>query len=88
MRPRIVSVAISPDPVHISDPLPTVTATFSDGSVKKLFSYLPDSTSYASDELVGMTEDEARALKAKKDAEYLTDGYVPLRFRAAPKDIS
>ena len=88
MKPRIVSVAISPDPVHISDPLPTVTATFSDGSVKKLFSYLPDATSFASSELVGMTEDEARALKARKDAEYLTDGYVPLRYRTSPKDVA
>lgn len=51
--------------------------TFNDGSVKRLFSYVPDEISFLPSEFVGMTEDEARTLKAKKDSVYLTGGYVP-----------
>lgn len=76
MTPRIVSVVISPIPVEIWDPLPEVIATFDDGSVKRLFSYVPDEISFLPSEFVGMTEDEARTLKAKKDSVYLTGGYV------------
>ena len=75
--PRIVSATISPMPQEVWDPLPVVTATFSDGSVKKLFSYFPDEISFLPSELVGLTEEEARALKAKKDSVYLTGGYRP-----------
>lgn len=59
------------------DPLPVVTATFSDGSVKELFSYFPDEISFLPAEFVGLTEEEAKALKAKKDSVYLTGGYRP-----------
>jgi hypothetical protein len=77
MTRRIVSVVISPIPVEISEPLPEVIATFNDGSVQRLFSYFPDEISFLPSEFIGMTEDEARTLKAKKDSVYLTGGYVP-----------
>ena len=77
MPPRIVSTAVSPMPQEVWDPLPVITATFSDGSVKKLFSYFPDEISFLPSELVGLTEEEARALKAKKDSVYLIGGYRP-----------
>ncbi len=77
MPPRIVSATISPMPQEVWDPLPVITATFSDGSVKVLFSYFPDEISFLTSELIGLTEDEARDLKAKKDSVYLTGGYRP-----------
>jgi hypothetical protein len=77
MKPRIVSVVISAIPREVWEPLPIVTATFDDGSTRELFSYLPDEISFLPDEFVGLTEDEARALKAKKDRVYLQGGYNP-----------
>lgn len=77
LEPRIVSATISPMPQNVWDPPPVVTATFSDGSVKTLFRYFPDEISFLPSELVGLTEDEARELKAKKDSVYLTGGYRP-----------
>ena len=74
---RIVSAAISPMPQEVWDPLPVVTVTFSDGSVKELFSYFPDEISFLPGEFVGLTEEEARALKARKDSVYLTGRYRP-----------
>jgi hypothetical protein len=78
MPPRIVSATISAMPVEVWDPLPVITATFSDGTTKRLFSYFPDEISFLPSELVGLTEEEARALKGKKDAVYLRGGYRPL----------
>lgn len=77
MKARIVSVVISPIPREVWEPLPVVTATFEDGSTRELFSYFPDEISFLPGEFVGLTEDEARALKAKKDSVYLLGGYVP-----------
>lgn len=75
--PTIVRATISPIPEEVWDALPVVTATFSDGSVKELFSYFPDEISFLPSELVGLTESEARELKAKKDSIYLKGGYRP-----------
>ena len=75
--PRIVSASISAMPIEVSDPLPVVTATFSDGATKQLFSYFPDEISFMPSELIGLTEDEALALKAGKDSVYLKGGYRP-----------
>jgi hypothetical protein len=77
MKPRIVSVVISAIPREVWKPLPVVTATFDDGSTRELFSYLPDEIPFLPAEFVGLTEDEARALKAKKDRVYLQGGYIP-----------
>ena len=79
MSPRIVSVVISEIPKEVWEPLPVVTATFDDGSTKPLFSYFPDEISFLPREFIGLTEEEARALKAKKDNTYLGGGYVPSR---------
>ena len=77
MPARIVSATISAIPVDVSDPLPVVTATFDDGTTRQLFSYFPDEISFLPSEFVGLTEEQARALKGKKDAVYLTGGYRP-----------
>ena len=77
MPPRIVSATISPIPMEVWGPLPVVTAKFSDGSEKQLFSYFPDEISFLPSEFIGLTEEEAKALKAKKDSVYLKGGFRP-----------
>ena len=42
-----------------------------DGTTKDLFHYYPDELSFTSRELLGLTEQEARALRHAKDVEYL-----------------
>ena len=77
MEPRIVSATISPIPREVWEPLPLVTATFSDGSVRTLFNYFPDEISFMPSEFIGLTEAEAKALKGKKDRVYVKGGYHP-----------
>ena len=74
---RIVAATIGPmprpleDPAGIFDRMPNITATFENGQVKELFSFYPDELSFTASEFVGFTEQEARALRFKKDVEYL-----------------
>jgi hypothetical protein len=68
---KIKSVTISAMPKSMFDPMPTVTATFEDGSTKVLFSYYPDEISFNTSEFTGLTEQEAHQLKTKKDVAYL-----------------
>ena len=58
-------------PEGMFDPMPEVVATFEDGSTKKLFSFYPDEISFQPSEFVGLTEDEAKALRDRKDTAYL-----------------
>ena len=58
-------------PKSMFDSMPTVTATFEDGSTKVLFSYYPDEISFNTSEFTGLTEQEAHQLKTKKDVAYL-----------------
>jgi hypothetical protein len=60
-----------PVPVGIFDPMPTVTVTFEDGQVKELFSFYPDELSFTESEFIGLTEEEAQALRFQKDIAYL-----------------
>jgi len=75
--PRITQVEISsiprPKPLGFFDPTPVVTATFDDGTKKKLFSFYPDEIRFDEGELVGLTEAEARDLYRRKDVAYLRD---------------
>ena len=77
METPIVCVVMSPIPWQVWEPLPVVTATFEDGSTQELFSYFPDEISFLASKSVGLTEDEARTLKMKKDGTYLRGGYIP-----------
>ena len=52
------------------DPV-TITATFEDGTSKRLFDYFDDEISFDETELLGLTEDEAHDLFHRKDVEYL-----------------
>ena len=71
MPQTIVSATVGPFPRTFGDPMPSVTATFSDGSLKTLFSFYPDEISFRPDEFVGLTEDEAYDLRHRKDVAYL-----------------
>jgi len=68
---RIVAAKIGPMPTGLSDPMPTVTVTFADGEIKELFSFYPDEISFTESEFIGLTEDEARELRRKRDIAYL-----------------
>ncbi len=67
----IVSATVGPYPKTFGDPMPSVTATFSDGTVKALFSFYPDEISFLAGEFIGLTEEEAYDLRHRKDVAYL-----------------
>ena len=48
-----------------------VIAEFEDGTEKMIFEFFPDEINFNDDEFVGMTEDEAYAIKRQKDIQYL-----------------
>ena len=54
-------------PQTLTDPMPTVTATFEDGHTEILFAYYPDEISFTEDEFIGLTEHDAYRLKYRKD---------------------
>lgn len=68
---KIKSVTIGPMPKSMFDKMPTVTATFEDGTVKELFSYYPDEISFYENEFIGLTEAQAHKLRHGKDVAYL-----------------
>jgi len=68
---KIIAADVGSMPSDLFDPMPIVTVTFEDESEKELFSYYPDEITFSPDELLGLTEEEARALKVKKDRDYL-----------------
>ena len=53
------------------DPMPQVFVTLEDGKEEFLFEYYPDEISFSPREFIGLTIDEARHLKFKKDKQYL-----------------
>jgi len=74
--PRIVRFEINsiprPKPMGFLDPTPNLVATFDNGDRKELMSAVyVDEWVPAEGELIGLTEDEARAFLQRKDAEYL-----------------
>lgn len=58
-------------PRSIFDPMPQIYATTYDGQEHFLFEYYPDELSFTPAEFKGLTVAEARALKVKKDLDYL-----------------
>ncbi len=67
----VTKAVISAMPKDIFDKMPEVTVTFSDGTVKKLFSFYPDEINFSEEEFIGLTEAEAHALRQKKDVAFL-----------------
>ena len=69
---KVISAHITEMPKSLFDPIPKVYVTMEDGSEQFLFDYYPDEISFRPEEFVGLTIDECRALKGKKDRAYLT----------------
>jgi hypothetical protein len=68
---KITSARITPLPECFGDPLPVVWVTLEDGHDEELFEYYPDEISFDTQEFLGLTISEARALRAKKDVDFL-----------------
>jgi RNA polymerase sigma-70 factor (ECF subfamily) len=69
---KIVDADIGPMPTGgLFDPLPKVKVELEDGTEKVLFQFYPDEISFKKDELLGLTESEARRLFHDKDLQYL-----------------
>jgi hypothetical protein len=75
--PTIVKAAIGPMPrpmpAGMCDPMPSVTVQLSDGTTKTLFQFYPDEISFTEDEILGLTEEQARRLRHDKDIRWLRD---------------
>ena len=68
---RIVKARITEMPKAFGDPMPRVMVCGADEEEHFLFDYYPDEISFTADEFVGLTVDEARQRKFKKDKHYL-----------------
>jgi len=68
---RVEYVMPRAKPAGFADPMPRVVATFDDGVRKELFDFYPDEIAFGEGELVGLTEEQARALRHAKDVAYL-----------------
>ena len=68
---KIKSAQVGHRPVSIFDPPPSVVVTFEDGTIKNLFTFYPDEINFTANEFIGLTEEQAYALRHKKDVAYL-----------------
>jgi hypothetical protein len=68
---KITQARITPLPRSLRDPLPEVWVTLESGAEEKLFDYYPDEISFGTEEFVGLTLPEARALKLQKDRNFM-----------------
>lgn len=68
---KIVKAHITKMPRSYFDPMPRIYVELEDGSTELLFEYYPDEISFTEKEFIGLTVEEARHLKFKKDKDYL-----------------
>lgn len=69
---KIVRARITAMPQSMFDKLPEVMVVYEGSeSEELLFSYFPDELSFSESEFIGLTAEQARALKHKKDLAYL-----------------
>jgi hypothetical protein len=68
---KIISARITPLPKCFGDLLPVVWVTVDGGHEERLFEYYPDEISFHPQEFLGLTISEARALRTKKDVDFL-----------------
>ena len=69
---KVIKSRITEQPTDIFDPIPQVFVTLENGEEQFLFDYYPDEISFTPDEFIGLTLDECRHLKFKKDKRFLT----------------
>ena len=72
MEKKIIHCRITEQPKSLFDPLPQVFVTLENGVEQFLFDYYPDEISFTTNEFIGLTIDECRHLKFKKDKQFLT----------------
>jgi hypothetical protein len=68
---KIKKARITAMPKSMFDKMPQVFVTTEDGKEIFLFEYYPDEISFTENEFVGLTIEEAKHLKFKKDKNYL-----------------
>lgn len=72
---KIVAAKIGPIPRSFSDFLsmgqPSVSVTYENGTVEKLFSFYPDEISFYESEFIGKTREDALRLRHNRDVAYL-----------------
>ena len=68
---KIKTADVGKMPKDMFDDMPKVTVTLEDGTEETLFSYYPDEISFKSSEFVGLTVEEAKQLRHKKDVDFL-----------------
>jgi hypothetical protein len=69
---KVVSSRITEQPKSLFDPIPKVYVTLENGNEEFLFNYYPDEISFKPSEFIGLTIEECRYLKFKKDRNFLT----------------
>ena len=67
----VTKCRITEQPKSFFDDLPKVYVTLDNNTEQILFDYYPDEISFTPDEFIGLTLDECRHLKFKKDKQYL-----------------
>lgn len=71
-KEKIVECVITAMPKSFFDPMPKVLVrTENEDEFRYLFEFYPDEISFRKEEFIGLTVDEARGLKFKKDRAYL-----------------
>ena len=68
---KIKSARITEYPKSLFDPMPKVYITLENNIEDFLFEFYPDEISFSQEEFVGLTVEEAKSLKFKKDKAYL-----------------
>lgn len=69
---KIKEAYITAMPKSFADPLPKVMVKLEGAQqFEELFEYYPDEINFLASEFVGLTLEEARTLKFKKDKQYL-----------------
>lgn len=69
---KITAARITEMPKGLFDPMPKVMVKLDGGEVEEqLFEYYPDELTFSAGEFVGLTVDEAHALKFSRDKAYL-----------------
>ena len=67
----IVACKIGPYPQSHFDPRPKVAVTYDNGIRETLFFFYPDELSFSEREFIGLTRDQALAVRHRKDVAYL-----------------
>jgi len=68
---NIIKARITAMPKSIFDDMPKIYVTTEDNTEHFLFQYYPDEISFTPNEFIGLTLEEGKDLKRKKDLKYI-----------------